>query len=388
MMARTTAQPKITLANNITQESIIDSQDIFSDVDPKDFSDWRWQLKNSITSFDEIQKYIKLNRKEKEAFKRFKGRLALAVTPYFFSLIDRTNTNCPIRKQVIPRVEELSTSNGELVDPCGEDSHTPVPGLVHRYPDRVLLMITETCATYCRYCTRNRLVGVETKPMEPGRFDAAIKYIKSKKSIRDVLISGGDPLMLKTSHLEGYLKKLREIDHVEFVRFGTRVPNILPMRVDAELVNMLKRYHPVFMSIHFSHPNEITPEVKRACTMLADAGIPLGSQTVLLKGINDKPTTMKKLFHELLKIRVRPYYLYQCDLAVGTAHFRTPISTGIEIMEKLRGHTTGYALPTFVIDAPGGGGKIPVGPDYIVSRDDKKVVLRNYEGKIFEYPEP
>ncbi len=360
-------------------------------TDPKSHpgsGDWKWQIKNRITSFEEIRKLIRLTPEEKEGFKKSKGRLAMAITPYFFSLIDRVDPNCPIRKQAIPRIEELTVSKEEMVDPCGEDSHSPVPGLVHRYPDRVLLMVTDSCAMYCRYCTRNRLVGVEEPPMSIERFEEAFKYIRSKRSVRDVLISGGDPLMLKTEHLEYYVKRLRSISHVDIIRIGTRVPVTLPMRVDHELAAMLKRYHPMFVSIHFSHPREITPEVKRACAMLADSGIPLGSQTVLLKGINDRPAIMKKLMLELLKIRVRPYYLYQCDLAVGTAHFRTPVSVGINIIEKLGGHTTGYAVPTFVIDAPGGGGKIPVGPAHTIVHEKGKVVLRNYEGKVFEYIEP
>jgi lysine 2,3-aminomutase len=350
--------------------------------------DWKWQIKNRITSFAEIRKLIDLTPEEKEGFKKSKGRLAMAITPYFFSLIDMEDPTCPIRKQAVPRIEELTVSPGEMVDPCGEDSHSPVPGLVHRYPDRVLLIVTGSCAMYCRYCTRNRLVGVEEPPMSIERFEKALKYIKSRRSIRDVLISGGDPLMLKTEHLEHYIKRLRSISHIDIIRIGTRVPVTLPMRVDQEFADMLKRYHPIFMSIHFSHPREITPEVREACTLLAGAGIPLGSQTVLLKGINDRASIMKRLVHELLKIRVRPYYLYQCDPAVGTAHFRTPVSVGINIIEKLGGHTTGYAVPTFVIDAPGGGGKIPVGPAYMITHEKGTVTLRNYEGKVFEYIEP
>lgn len=350
--------------------------------------DWKWQLRNRITSFEVIRRLISLTAEEKEGFKKSNGRLAMAITPYFFSLIDRNDPDCPIRKQAIPRIEEFRVSPDELVDPCEEDSHSPVEGLVHRYPDRVLLLITDSCAMYCRYCTRNRIVGVEKPPMSPHQFEEALKYIRGNKNIRDVLISGGDPLMLTTPHLEGYIKRLRAIPHIDILRIGTRVPVTLPMRVDEELTDMLEKYHPLYMSIHFSHPKEITPQVKQACEMLASAGIPLGSQTVLLKGINDKPAIMKKLLHKLLKIRVRPYYLYQCDPACGTAHFRTPVSVGINIIEKLRGHTTGYAVPTFVIDAPGGGGKIPVGPACVVSHKDGKIILRNYEGKTFEYTEP
>ncbi|HBR16937.1 MAG: lysine 2,3-aminomutase [Deltaproteobacteria bacterium RIFCSPLOWO2_12_FULL_43_16] len=351
----------------------------------QEWKDWKWQLKNRITTLEELKKLISLTPSEEEGIKRSKGRLAMAITPYFFSLIDKANPNCPIRKQAIPRIEEFSISTHDLVDPCGEDNHSPVPGLVHRYPDRVLLLVTDSCAMYCRYCTRRRMVGEEMPPMSIEQFDAAYKYIKSKRAIRDVLISGGDPLMLKTEHLEYYLKKLRSISHLDIIRLGTRVPVTLPMRMDKELVDMLKKYHPVYMSIHFSHPREITQDVKDACAMSADAGIPLGSQTVLLKGINDKPSVMKRLMQELLRIRVRPYYIYQCDMVTGTGHFRTPVSVGINIIEKLRGHTSGYAVPTFVVDAPGGGGKIPVGPTYLISQAKDRVTLRNYQGNIFEY---
>jgi lysine 2,3-aminomutase len=312
----------------------------------------------------------------------------MAVTPYFFSLIDKDDPKCPIRKQAIPRLEEFSVSSCEMVDPCGEENHSPAPGLVHRYPDRVLLIVTETCAMYCRYCTRKRLVGEEHPPMSKARFEEVLKYIRSKKSIRDVLISGGDPLMLPTDTLEGYIKELRAIPHLEIIRIGTRVPVTLPMRVDTGLVEMLKKYHPIYMSIHFTHPREITPEVERSCGMLADAGVPLGSQTVLLRSINDKPAVMKRLMQELLKIRVRPYYIYLCDPAIGTEHFRTPVSVGISIMEELIGHTTGYAVPTLVVDAPGGGGKIPIAPNYILSHTNGRVTLRNYENRIFDYIEP
>lgn len=355
---------------------------------PDCWYDWKWQLKNRITTLDVIRELIALTRREEEGIKRAKGRLAMAITPYFFSLIDRNDPKCPIRKQAIPRLEEFSVSSCEMIDPCGEDSHTPVPGLVHRYPDRALLIVTDSCAMYCRYCTRKRMVGEEHPPMSTDLFEDAYKYLKSKKTIRDVLISGGDPLMMKTELLESYIKRLRTIPHLDIIRIGTRVPVTLPMRVSEELVEMLKKYHPIYMSIHFSHPREITPEVVRSCSMLADAGIPLGSQTVLLKGVNDKPAIMKKLMQELLKIRVRPYYVYQCDMAMGTGHFRTPVAVGMNIIEELRGHTTGYAVPTFVVDAPGGGGKIPVAPTYLISQAKGKITLRNYENKIFDYVEP
>ncbi len=355
---------------------------------PDCWNDWKWQLKNRITSLEQIRELLPLTRREEEGIKRAQGRLAMAITPYFFSLIDKTDPRCPIRKQAVPRLEEFSVASCEMVDPCGEDSHSPVAGLVHRYPDRALLIVTDSCAMYCRYCTRRRMVGEELPPMSIERFEDAYRYIRSRKAIRDVLISGGDPLMMKTEVLESYIRRLRTIPHLEIIRIGTRVPVTLPMRVDAALVDMLKKYHPVYMSIHFSHPREITPDVTRACSMLADAGIPLGSQTVLLKGINDRPATMKKLMHELLKARVRPYYIYQCDMVVGTNHFRTPVSVGINIMEELRGHTTGYAVPTFVVDAPGGGGKIPVAPTYLLSQAKGKMTFRNYENRIFNYIEP
>ena len=360
----------------------------FPEARPDCWYDWKWQLRNRITSLDVIRELMPLTRREEEGIKRATGRLAMAITPYFFSLIDRQDPKCPIRKQAIPRLEEFSVASCEMVDPCGEDSHSPVPGLVHRYPDRALLIVTDSCAMYCRYCTRKRMVGEEHPPMPVDRLDDALKYIRSKKSIRDVLISGGDPLMMKSEVLENYIAKLRAIPHIDIIRIGTRVPVTLPMRVNEELVSMLKKYHPLYVSIHFSHPREITPEVAKACTLLADAGIPLGSQTVLLKGVNDRTATMKRLMHELLKIRVRPYYLYQCDMAMGTGHFRTPVTVGMNIIEELRGHTTGYAVPTFVVDAPGGGGKIPVAPNYLLSQAKGKVVLRNYENKIFTYTEP
>jgi lysine 2,3-aminomutase len=355
---------------------------------PDQWYDWKWQLRNRITTLEALRECIQLTRREEEGVRRASGRMRMAITPYFLSLIDREDPKCPIRKQAIPRLEEFSVSSCEMTDPCGEDSHTPVPGLVHRYPDRALLLVNDSCAMYCRYCTRKRLVGEELPPMSDDRLEEACKYLRSKKSVRDVLISGGDPLMMKTEALEAYIKRLRAIPHIEMIRIGTRVPVTLPMRVTEELVSMLRKYHPLYLSIHFSHPKEMTPEVLAACSMLADAGIPLGSQTVLLKGINDRPAVMKKLMHELLKARVRPYYIYQCDPAVGTAHFRTPVAVGMNIMEELRGHTTGYAVPTFVIDAPGGGGKIPVTPTYLISQAKGKVTLRNYEGKIFNYTEP
>lgn len=355
---------------------------------PEPWGDWRWQLRNRLTTLEDLDGLISLSRRELGGIRRAEGRLKMAITPYFFSLIDRDDPRCPIRRQAVPRLEEFSISACEMSDPCSEEPHSPVPGLVHRYPDRVLLIVTETCAVYCRYCTRKRMVGEEHPPMSEEKFERALKYIKSKKTIRDVLVSGGDPLMLSTAVLEHYLKELRNIPHLEIIRIGTRVPVTLPMRVDPGLTNMLARYHPLYMSIHFSHPRELTPETERACGMLADAGIPLGSQTVLLKGVNDRPPVMKRLMQGLLKARVRPYYIYLCDPAFGTSHFRTRVSAGMQIMEELTGHTTGYAVPTLVVDAPGGGGKIPVTPSYIIGQGEGRVTLRNYEKKVFDYIEP
>ena len=361
---------------------------LWKEVLEREWNDWRWQLRHRITSLEQMKEIIELTPEETEGIKHSKGRLALAVTPYFASLMDPINPNCPIRRQAIPRIEEIHLSKNEMVDPLGEDKHSPVPGLVHRYPDRVLLLVTDQCAVYCRYCTRRRLVGSHERSITQGNFEEVLKYLKSHRKVRDVLLSGGDPLLLENERLEEILGRLRALPHIELLRIGTRVPVTLPQRITGGLVRMLKKYHPLMISIHFTHPKEITEMVRRACSELADGGIPLGSQTVLLKGINDKPYIMKKLVQELLKIRVRPYYIYQCDLAMGTEHFRTSVATGIQIIEKLRGHTTGYAVPTYVVDAPGGGGKIPLQPDYLVTRGKGKIVLRNYEGKVFEYPDP
>ncbi len=354
----------------------------------QEWEDWRWQLKNRITRAEQLKLLLNLNEEEVASIDASKGRMATAITPYFAKLMSRTDPNCPIRRQAIPTPQEFHISPNDLIDPCAEDENSPVPGLVHRYPDRVLLLVTDKCAVYCRYCTRRRMVGSSEKCITEDELDGAIAYIQATRKVRDVLISGGDPLLLEDDRLEGIIAKIRKIPHVEIIRIRTRAPVTLPQRITPALTNMLKKYHPLWMSIHFSHPKEITKEVRKSCGMLAEAGIPLGSQTVLLRGINDKPYIMKRLMHELLKIRVRPYYIYQCDLAMGTEHFRTPIAVGINIIEKLRGHTTGYAVPSFVIDAPGGGGKIPVGPTYLISQDKGKMVLRNYQGKVFEYQEP
>ncbi len=360
----------------------------FKDATPLDWEDWRWQLRNRIRTLDVLEKIVTLTDEERRGVEGCKDKLTMSIPPYWASLMDPENPKCPIRLQTIPQGHELETSPEEMRDPCGEDSHSPVHGLVHRYPDRVLFLVNEMCAMYCRYCTRSRMVGDGDRTLSTQTYEKAFDYIRSNKKIRDVLISGGDPLTLSDRVLEYLIQNLKAIPHVEFVRIGSRVPVTLPQRVTTEFVNMLKKYSPIWMSLHFNHPKEITKRVKFACDLLAESGIPLGSQTVLLKGVNDSPVTMKKLMHELLKIRVRPYYIYQCDPILGSKHFRTPVSVGINIIENLRGHTTGYAVPTFVIDGPGGGGKIPINPNYIVSSDDGKYVLRNYAGEQFTYYDP
>jgi len=360
----------------------------FFDATPLDWEDWRWQVHHRITTREALAKLIRLTPDEETGIDGCGGKMTMSVTPYFASLMDPDDPSCPVRRQCVPRREELTHAPEEMADPCAEDDHSPVHGLVHRYPDRVLFLVSEMCAMYCRYCTRSRMVGEGRRTLSKVTYEAALDYIRAHREVRDVLISGGDPLMLSDRMLEYIIKSVKAIPHVEFVRIGTRVPNTLPQRVTTGLVHMLKKYNPLWMSLHFSHPKEITKRVKFACDLLADSGIPLGSQTVLLKGINDSPGTMKTLMHELLKVRVRPYYVYQCDPIYGSGHFRTPVSAGIDIMEKLRGFTSGYAVPTYVIDAPGGGGKVPVGPEYIVSRDGTKTTLRNYSGREYTYHDP
>jgi len=361
---------------------------LWKDVTDEQWEDWHWQIKNRITTLEQIDKVLILTPEEEEGIRKSRGRLSMAVTPYWVTLMDAGDPECPIRRQAVPLKDELVFGAKEFVDPCAEDRDSPVNGLVHRYPDRVLLLGTEQCAMYCRHCTRRRLVGErEARALNEKTLDAAVQYIKGNRKIRDVLISGGDPLMLEDDEIESILLKIKSIPHVEMVRIGTRAPVTLPQRITPELIAMLKKFAPLWISIHFNHPREISKRCKTACDMLADAGIPLGSQTVLLKGINDRPYVMKKLMHELLKIRVRPYYIYQCDPVKGTAHFRTPVAVGINIIDKLRGFTSGYAVPTYVVDAPGGGGKVPVGPNYLISQDKGKHILRNYKGKIYTYAE-
>lgn len=361
---------------------------VWAGVSEEEWIDWHWQVRNRITKLDELKQVIRLTPEEEQGVVGARRALRMAITPYFVSLMDPYDPACPIRRQVVPTARELDVDAVDREDPLGEEADSPVPGLVHRYPDRVLLVVTDQCPAYCRFCTRRRLVSRGREPVSLEKIDGMIEYVRDHSEVRDALISGGDGLFVAQPVLEHLLRGLRSIPHVEVIRIGTRLPVYLPQRITPELVEMLRRYHPLWINIHVNHPKEITPEMSRACGMLADAGIPLGSQTVLLAGINDCPNVIKRLAQELVKIRVRPYYLYQCDLAEGIGHFRTPVAKGIEIIEHLRGHTSGFAIPTFVIDAPGGGGKTPIMPQYLMSQSDSRVVVRNYEGQMFSYPEP
>ncbi len=354
----------------------------------RDWNDWRWQYRNRIRNLQELSRIIDLSPDERSAIERHSGPLPVGITPYYASLLVANDPAQPLRRTVVPLTSEYVKSPGEADDPLGEDHDSPVPGIVHRYPDRVLFLVTGICTTYCRYCTRSRLVGAAgEKAIRHRDHEAALDYIERTPTIRDVLLSGGDPLSIDDERLEFLLMRLKKIPHVEFVRIGTKVPTVLPQRITPSLLRLFRRYGPVWISVHFTHPDEITPEVAEACGKLADAGIPLGSQTVLLAGVNDSVETMKRLMHELLKIRVRPYKLYQCDPITGSAHFRTPVAKGLEIIKGLCGYTTGYAVPQYVIDAPGGGGKIPLLPDYVAGRDGNDLMLRNYKGGIYRYPD-
>lgn len=359
----------------------------FPQVTDENWEDWRWQLSNRITSLENLERFLVLSESEKAALTCKSKLFPFSITPYYASLLHRDDPSHAIRRAVVPVIDETVFSGVESEDPLSEDECSPVPGIVHRYPDRVLFLVTDFCSVYCRYCTRSRMVGHSDNFNSIRQWEQAISYIKSHTEIRDVLLSGGDPLTLPNEMLDWLLTELRNIPHVEMIRIGTKVPVVLPQRITPNLINILKKYHPLWMSIHFTHPDELTPETQKACTALADAGIPLGSQTVLLKGINDNPEVMKKLVHGLIKTRVRPYYLYQCDPIPGSSHFRTPVEKGLQIIENLRGHTSGYAVPNYVIDAPGGGGKIPLQPNYFVGSDDHNITLRNYNQQTFKYPD-
>ena len=357
-------------------------------VPPADWNSAAWQLKNRVTTLRQLEEHLTLTEEERAGVLLSGNKLAMAITPHYFNLIDPEDPGCPIRRQVIPRIEETWEDPDEMSDPCGEDSHMPVPGLVHRYPDRVLFLVTDRCASYCRYCTRSRVVSGVGEQELHTEFEAAFRYLEHHTEVRDVLLSGGDPLLFSDAKLDALLTRLRAIKHIEFIRIGSRVPIFVPQRITPALCQMLQKHHPLWLSIHTNHPRELTTEVRDALALLANHGVPLGNQSVLLRGVNDNADVMKSLMHKLLMCRVRPYYLYQCDLIQGSSHLRTSVADGIDIIEQLRGHTTGYAVPQFVIDAPGGGGKVPLNPDYVLLRDEQRAVIRNYEGKTFEYPEP
>jgi len=360
----------------------------FPEASPTEWNDWRWQLRARIRDIEGLSRILKPSEDEQLAMTYAGHQLPVAITPYYASLLDRNNPFQPIRRTVLPTTGEHLSSPGEAADPLAEDQDSPVPGLVHRYPDRVLFLVTDFCSTYCRYCTRSRMVGHHGGySTNLARWEDAIAYIERTPTVRDVLLSGGDPLTLSDESLAWLLSRLRQIRHVEFLRIGTKVPVVLPQRITPALTRMLKKFHPLWISIHFTHPEELTPEVSQACERLADAGIPLGSQTVLLSGINDDVPTMKALLHGLLTVRVKPYYLYQCDPILGSSHFRTPVEKGLEIIRGLRGYTTGYAVPTYVIDAPGGGGKIPLLPEYFLGREREDLLLKNYQDRVFRYPD-
>jgi lysine 2,3-aminomutase len=355
--------------------------------DPAQWNDWRWQMRHRLSRVEHFDRLLHLTESERRGLALAAERFSVAVTPHFAALMDPHDPGCPLRIQVMPVEGELSVSPGDMADPCGEDGASPIEGLVHRYPDRVLLLVLDTCAAYCRYCTRSRLVSQgELDPMN-RRMEAAFAYLREHTEVRDVLLSGGDPLLMADQSLDNLLSKLSSIPHIEFLRIGTRIPCFLPQRITPELVAVLRK-HRVWLSLHFCHPRELTPEVAEACDLLADGGIPLGCQTVLLRGVNDDAEVLRELFHGLLKLRVRPYYLYQCDPVLGTGHLRTTVAKGLELMSQLRGHTTGYAVPTYVIDAPGGGGKVPMQPDVVVAHEGDTWKVRNWKGHIYTYVDP
>lgn len=362
--------------------------EMWKDVTPQQWDDWKWQVSNRIDSVEKLKKIINLTEQEEKDINSVLSKFRMGITPYYAAHMDRDDHRCPIRMQAVPTIAENHQSEADMLDPLHEDEDSPAPGLTHRYPDRVLFLITDQCSMYCRHCTRRRFAGENDGDVSTKNIDKCIEYIRNTPQVRDVLLSGGDCLLVSDEKLEYIIKKLREIPHVEIIRLGSRTPVVCPQRITDDLVNMLKKYHPIWLNTHFNHPKEFTPEAKEAVRKLADAGIPLGNQTVLLRGVNDCPHIMMDLVHELVKIRIRPYYIYQCDLSLGIEHFRTPVSKGLEIMEALRGHTSGFCIPTFVIDAPGGGGKTPIMPNYLISMSPDKVITRNYEGVITTYTEP
>jgi lysine 2,3-aminomutase len=360
----------------------------FKDVSDEEWNDWRWQVRNRLTAVEDFDQVLNLTDEQRADLQACMGRFRVAVTPYYASLMDPDDPGCPVRQQGVPSTKELVIGKADMKDAIAETVDSPTTLITHRYPDRVLFITTEMCSMYCRHCTRRRIVGEHEGAVSDEDYENAFTYIERNPEVRDVLLSGGDPLTLSDERLEWLLQRVTAIDHVEIVRIGSRMPVVCPQRITPELVEMLHRYHPLYLNTHFNHPKEITPESEHACAMLADAGIPLGNQSVLMRGINDCAKVMKRLVLGLVKIRVKPYYYYQCDLAEGTGHFRTSVSKGIEIYESLRGHTTGFAVPTYIIDAIGGGGKTPVMPNYLISQAPGQVILRNYEGVISKYTEP
>ena len=363
-------------------------KELFPNVTDEQWNDWKWQVKNRIETYEQLSQYFTFDPEEAAGIKKALAKFRMAITPYYLSLIDPNDPYDPIRRQCIPQGAECNIAPADLNDPLHEDEDSPAPGLTHRYPDRVLFLITDMCSMYCRHCTRRRFAGQKDDESPQDRIEKCIQYIERTPEVRDVLLSGGDALMVSDAKLEYIISRLRAIPHVEIVRIGSRTPVVCPQRITDDLCNMLKKYHPIWLNTHFNHPNEMTPEAQEAVAKLANAGIPLGNQTVLLRGVNDCVHVLKKLMHELVRNCIRPYYIYQCDLSMGLEHFRTPVSKGIEIIENLRGHTSGYAVPTFVVDAPGGGGKTPVMPTYVISQSPNKVILRNFEGVITTYTEP
>lgn len=356
-------------------------------IPQKNWNDWRWQLRNCVRDLAGLEKLLRLTDDERSAVRKLGKRLPLGISPYYAALLDPNDPSQPLRRTMVPSLAEFVRTGGELEDPLGEEQRMPVPGLVHTYPDKVLFLVTDQCAVYCRYCTRARMVGRQGKVSDRARWQRPVDYIAANPAVRDVLISGGEPLILSDDKLEWLLRRLRAIPHVEIIRLSTKVPAVLPQRITRPLVRMLRKYHPLWLSVHFTHPDELTRECGTACARIADAGIPMCSQTVLLKGVNDDADTMKRLMLGLLRFRVKPYYLHQCDAIAGSAHFRTPVATGKELLRSLHGHTTGYAVPAFMLDAPGGGGKVPLSPDYVAGRDGDELVLRNYRGEEYRYRE-
>ena len=362
--------------------------DLWKNVSESDWKSWEWQVRNRITTLDGLKQFFHLSKEEEQGITSSLSKLRMAITPYYLSLIDPSDPEDPIRKQSIPTIDELNVGAGELQDPLSEDKHSPVPGLTHRYPDRGILLVTDQCSMYCRHCTRRRKAGENDSSYSKDQIKNCIEYMKKTPTLRDIIVTGGDSLLLSDEMLDWILGELRSIPHLETIRVATRTPVVLPQRITDNLCKILRKHHPVWINTHFNHPFEVTEEATAACAKLADAGIPLGNQTVLLRGINDNPYVIRELCHRLTRIRVRPYYLFQCDLSQGIEHFRTPIAKGVEILEYLRGHTSGFAIPTFAVDLPSGGGKIMPSPNYILAQSDRRVVCRNYEGVITTYTEP